>query len=459
MKLEEYIIKNISDLVIFEKVKIIIQNYYNQKNFDMENELNVILIKNLNEKLKEMKNEFVHLKNEKMFQKNKIEKSIEDIERVSTNKNVDKSRFEKELKMRLGELDRINNEINMLELNCKKKETLFNKYIIVLRSKCKKSAQESYYEMNPALIIENEFEERLKEEIMRVIDSEENSLTQEEKIKNKNLIEIYFKELFNREKILQNCIMKKKKFEENMETLNKDIDKIEENLGLAEGEISSKKNLISDLIVKEKILYEKVEARNRNLTNSLEQLGVLEFDKYLKANDQILKNMKKIYGNKVLDKVFKVQKQKFLESIIMDHSFKKNKVNEYIQIITKFESVLEYYNSNITELESNYKSSLRNYHGLLDFKTNKYKEQTVLGESKDDLREKMEMILNSQMNELELEKKQLRIKFNLNYFIEKVSDFSQKIQNLNNEKDKLLREYEAFNTMINEKEQKLYLEV
>jgi hypothetical protein len=459
IKLEEYIVNNIGDMIVFEKMKILVQNYYNQKNFDLENELNVLLIKNLNEKLKEMKNEFVSIKNEKMMNKGKLEKIIDELSRIAqNNKNIiDKNRVEKDISLRQVELERLNNEINILELNCKKKETLFNKYIIVLRNKCRKSSQESYYEMNPALIIETEFEEKFKEEMIRLIESDA-TLAVEDKVKNKNLVEIYFKELLNREKILQASINKKRKSEENIENLAKEIEKLEDSLCQCENEINSKKAAIGEIVTKEKIFGERIEMRNRNLTGSLEQLGELEFEKYLKSNDQVLKNMKKVYGNKILDKVFKVQKQKFLETVIMDHSYKKGKVNEFIQFITRFESILEFYSQNQNELENNYKQTFRKYDGIQDYKEGKYQEKAVLEESKADLKEKMEIILDSQIKEIESEKRQLQFKFNLNYYIQKIKDIGEKISELNNNRETLLKEYENFNNIINEKEHKLYIE-
>lgn len=441
----------------FDKIKILIQNYYSQKNFDLENEINVLLVKNLGEKLKEMKNEFIQIKNEKFLSKNKLEKYIADLS-MSTRSITDKSKYEKELKQRQSELERINNEISLLELNCKKKEILFNKYIIVLRNNCKKSAQESYYEMNPAIIIETEFEEKLKEEILRTIDFSE-IMTEEEKIKNKNLVEIYFKDLINREKHIQSLYFKKKKTDENNEMLIKSLEKLEENITLTETEIANKKPTVNNLTIKEKILFEKIQSRSRNLTSNLEQLREIEFGKYLKSNDMVLSNMKRIYGNKVLDKVFKVQKQKILESIILDHSYKKSKINEFLNVINKLEHRIDAYNNNIIELDNNYKNSLMKFEDLIDFKNIKKKEKNFLEESKNDLKEKIELTMDIQLKELENEKAQLQYKFNLGFCIEKAKSIGENIDKLKSEREKYKSEFENFRNIINEKEKKLYLEV
>ena len=457
-KLEDHISHNINDLMLFEKSKILIGNFYSQKNFDLENELNVILIKNLNEKLKEMKNEFISIKNEKILQKVKVESQIDELQKTQIiKKNIQMPKLDQDLNAKMIELEKITNEINLLELNCKKKETLFNKYIIVLRNKCKKSAQESYFEMNPALVIESEFEQKFKEEILKNIEKEI-SFTEEEKIKKKNLIEIYFKEITNREIILQNYFAKKKKNEENAENVLKEIEKIEENLTSCECEINSKKTHINELIQKEKIFLEKIEKRNINLTKNLEQLGEEEFDKYLKSNDQLLKNMKKMYGNKVLDKVFKVQKQKFLETVIMDHSHKKGKVNEFISSISQSESILDFYNFNINELEISYKLSTRKYEGTLNHITDKKKERVILEESKKELKEQMENILNDQIRDIEFEKRQLQTKYNLLYYFEKINELNLKLNESTEAREKMVKEYQYLTNVISEKERKLHID-
>ncbi len=416
-----------------------------------------MLVKNLGEKLKEMKNEFIQIKNEKFLSKNKREKYISDLS-MSIRNITDKSKYEKEFKQRQIELERINNEISLLELNCKKKETLFNKYIIVLRSKCKKSIQESYYEMNPAIVIETEFEEKLKEEILRTIDSSE-VMTEDEKIKNKNLVEIYFKDLINREKHIQSLYYRKKKTDENNEMLIKGLEKLEENITLTETEITNKKPNIINLTIKEKILFEKIQSRSRNISSNLEQLGQIEFGKYLKSNDMVLSNMKKIYGNKILDKVFKVQKQKILENIILDHSYKKSKINEYLNDINRIEHWIDAYNRNILDLDNGYKSSLRKLEDLIDFINIKKKEKNFLEESKNDLKEKIELTMDNQLKELENEKAHLKYKFNLEFYVQKAKTLGENIDKLKNERERYRIEFENFRNIINEKEKKLYLEV
>lgn len=297
-----------------------------------------------------MKNEFYEIRNEKQMFKAKVEKEMQEMSKTTSLKNIDKSKLDVDIASKMSEIESISNEINCLDLNCKKKETFFNKYIVLLRSRCKKSKEESYWEMNPAIVIEVDFEEKFKEELLKLIDEDKN-FSLEDKTKNKNLVDIYFRELVNREKLLQNALTNKSKLIEDNEFLMNEFDKLQESFNSFNIEVSQKRQIIGELNIKERVLHEKIELRNMSLSSNLEKLGELEFENYLKSNDNVLKNMKKIYGNKVLDKVFKVQKQKFMENVLIDHMYKKNKVNEYVSLINSQEALIFYYNNKVFQLE------------------------------------------------------------------------------------------------------------
>lgn len=310
---------------------------------------------NLDGKLNEMRSEFYQIKNEKMMLKTNLEKAVEELAKALASKNcMNRNKIENEHKFKSAELEKVNHDLNLLELNCKKKETLFNKYIILLRNRCRKSKEESYYEMNPSLIIESEFEDKLKEEVLKLID-QDRKFSDDDKLKFRNIIEVYFKDLIEREKSLQSSIALKKKISADKEQINIEINQILELIGKVETEILAKKQSCNEMAHREKVVVEKIEKRNKSISSNLEKMGELEFENYLKSNDNVLKNMKKIYGNKVLDKVFKAQKQKFLENVILDHSYKKSKVNEYLKSIAEFESAAEFYSQRLLEVENQFK--------------------------------------------------------------------------------------------------------
>jgi len=146
-----------------------------------------------------------------------------------------------------------------------------------------------------------------------------------------------------------------KTFLETIEKLNAEVQTINESLGNLDGELFQIKHSLNDLTNTENLLLSKIENRNNNLNKNMEKLTEIEFENYFKNNEVVLKKMKNIYGAKILEKVNKTQKFKFMENIIADHTYKKNKVNEFVKIIAKFEETQEFYYSNISSLEVAFK--------------------------------------------------------------------------------------------------------
>lgn len=343
---EEYLVKHVSNLLDFQNLQSLIQGFYSQKNFDVENEINVILMKNLANKLTQMKNEFYQIKNEK---ENQLLKIAEEIERIKSqienekaggnlmysNKKTKKQQknnrekqvnsivnnqfyMEEQIKIKKDEGERLHNEINKLELNCKKKETLFNKYLILLRNKCTKSEEESYYKSNPCLIIDNNFEELFKNEMINSLRERRDDITDEEIKKHEGTIDIYFKDLFERERTIQLILLQRTKIEAEVNEHEKAINQISDKILETDNQLKLKKMRLIEINQNLNLLHSKIETRNRTLKMSLEALSENNFMEYLNSNEEVLKSMKKIYGNKILSKVFKAQKEKFYENVMLD---------------------------------------------------------------------------------------------------------------------------------------------
>ena len=80
-KLEEYIQNNVSDVFSFDKTRDVVFNYFSEKNFDVENEINVLIIKNLYVKLDEMKKEFNGIMNDKNLHMLKLQNALANMEK------------------------------------------------------------------------------------------------------------------------------------------------------------------------------------------------------------------------------------------------------------------------------------------------------------------------------------------------------------------------------------------
>ena len=417
-------------------------------------------MKNLGEKLTDLKNEFYQTKNEKVNEQTKIKDELEDLKnqltKTSSVKNLNS--LNEKIKKKTEEGEKLTEEIAKLGLNCKKKETLFNKYIILLRSKCVKTEEESYITNNPCLILENNFEEELKHEMIKALSKEKSYLTEEDLKKYEGTIDIYFRDLFERERTCQLILLQRSKVENKLKEHQDEINQIVDKIMETENEIKLKKMRFSEVNKNLKALQQKIETRNRTLKFNLENLSESNFMDYLNANDNVLKSMKKIYGNKILSKVFKAQKEKFFENVMLDHSFKKSKINEFVKLTSQYEKTILDYEQNKEVLLNSYNSYCRELSDVRKKIEIKKKEKEGLLSAKNELISNVETMLVSEMEEITNEKIKLRQKLNCDYYFVKVKEVAGKIENLKKEREKILKEFYQFRNVIIDREEKLYRE-
>ena len=91
------------------------------------------------------------------------------------------------------------------------------------------------------------------------------------------------------------------------------------------------------------------------MQNNLAALTEKEMEKYMNLNDNVVKNMIRLHGTNNLNNVFNVKKQKFLERVVQDHNYKKNKVGEFIKSMSYHDDVLRLYQKNLAETEDTFK--------------------------------------------------------------------------------------------------------
>ena len=309
--LENEITKNISNLLLWNNLKDIIKNFFGTSPKESET-----LILALNENLNTVKEELLDFKKEKISEKTLIDEEIENLRNKNKKLNTreeEKNEYNQILSLQ-EQSSKIINILQEIDEDEKELEQLFNKYIYLIKNKSPDD--------------DENFEMRFKNEIISLITKKSNLNINELKSIS-DLIEEYFKELNIREKQLKELKEINSKIVNQLNSLNKDIDLINDKIINNENEIKEKTNENIKIEKEIKEVKETINIRDKNLRTNLETLGDVQFKSYLEANEETLKNMKKIYGKKILNKVFKVQKEKFLENVILDHTFKKAKINEY----------------------------------------------------------------------------------------------------------------------------------
>ena len=434
-KLENHITKNISDIIIWENLKDIIHDYFTEKKEIGNKDFSERLSKSLEKNLDRAKSELLQIKKEKIAEKNSLYEQIEKLK----NSNNKKENTYNEIAYLQDQLEKIISILTNIDNDSKDLNNLFTKYIVLIKNKTTDA---------------EDFERRFKMEIISLM-TRESKLSNEEIEDVMNLIEIFFKEMEKKNAQLKELQSKINKTNDQVTQLNTEIDLINEKIGNNEKTIKNLKNENLQLEKNIKNVKELISIRNKNLKTNLESLGDAQFQVYLDNNEEVLKNMKKIYGTKILNKVFKVQKEKFLENVIVDHSIKKSKVTEYISFITQYEDNVNFYKKEIENLELNYQTLIQKYESCLQFISTKTKEKNVLDESNKDLKDKMQIILEDQVKDIEIEKNKLQIKHNVFFYIEKIKDLKKQIEELTARRAALIEDFERVQKEYNEREHKL----
>ena len=438
--LEKEITKNISDLLLWNNLKNIIKNFFGTSSKEIESLTNA-----LKENLNIVKEELLIFKKQKITEKTLVDEEIENIKNKKKkvdNKEEENNDYNRILTLQ-DQSSKIIGILQQIDNDEKELEQLFNKYIYLIKNKSPDDNEN--------------FEKRFKNEIIGLMTKESNLKMNELKLVS-DLIEEYFKELNTQETKLKQLKEINFKIENQLNTLNQEIESINDKLLKNENEIKEKKtqNIKFEKEIKE--VKDTMNIRDKNLRTNLETLGDVQFKSYLENNEETLKNMKKIYGLKILNKVFKVQKEKFLENVILDHTFKKEKINEYINFMNSYKEKCDYYKKEMVTLDEKFNILIKKFESCLNFIDEKKKEKIILEEAKSDLKSKMQFILDDQIKEIQIEKQQLQLQHNINFYLEKIKELNEKINTLEEDKKKLLENFDKFTRDFNEREHKLQYE-
>ena len=439
ISLENELKKYIQNLLLWNNLKNIIKNFFGQnKNFDNKNFLNI-----LQQNLIQIKNDFLLCKKLKLNEKNSIDEKIKKIKKTKikfkteNREEIQQKNFQEILNLQ-NENEKIINILNQINKDEKEIEKLFNKFIYLVKNN----------DENLDLL------SRFKNEIINLI-ALNNPLNSEENEKILTLIDNYFDVLNNKETNLNHLKSNNEKINNELNDLNIKINNINDKINNNENLINNLKNENNQIKNEINNINLNMSQRDKNLLINLQNLGEIQFKNYCDSNKETLKNMKKIYGAKVLNKVFKVQKEKFLEKVILNHSNKKNEINNYIFFINSYNEKVNQIKTEMENLDNNFQMLFNKFENCLNFQAEKKHEKKILDEAKNDLKNKMQLILEDQIKEISIEKNQLQLKYNVNFYMEKIKEINNQINALNQDKKQILKDFDNFSKNFNNNEYKL----
>ena len=140
-----------------------------------------------------------------------------------------------------------------------------------------------------------------------------NELSEEDRKSFIKLLGVYLTELSSKTKITKLLSIKEEKMNNQLSDINMNIEEIDINNETYEKEINELRERNAKISKKIKNLKDTIMIRNKTLRSKLEKISNEQFNSYLQLNQTVLKNMGKIYGNKIVSKVNKVQKEKMYE--------------------------------------------------------------------------------------------------------------------------------------------------
>lgn len=444
--IEQYIESSVSDVFNFDKLKLLTQKYYRPKKFNVEVELNKSLIINLSLKQAELRKEASELKKIHVEKRLDYIKTLQDLYDASHVYCKDRTKLKEEIMKNEDMIKSISFNLKLLEQNFRKKDVLFTKYIQSLQETVDNSTkdEESYYKLNPALITEKEFETKLEEELLKVI---KDKFVGEELFEKENIVKQYFKELEKREVSIQTLKFEETRICKEIEVIESSlIRKIEENKKMKKEVLLMESQLNDILYNREIIINTRVESRNNGLSKHLLIYTPDEFEKYLSVNKNLYKQVLRKFSSFNYRSLSSSDREIFFELVIDDHSIKKNKYFDLIGQSISDQAVIDNWEETKEKIYKEYIKSYENYESSKKEIDSLQLEIDLLSSSKVSLKEKIEMTLKKQINEIEIEKKDLQVKYKVNFYKYKAKELSEKHEEMQKKIDTLVKENDEITT-------------
>lgn len=431
-KLEEHIVKNIKEIYLWNYIKEIMIDYYNEIVFDGGNgDYLVNLYRIWSKKLNELSLLLYTQKKSFQSQIEIISKRVSDLD---PNNKI-------EINLAKENLNKIVADKENFE-NCYGKVIeLYNSFITLIKKK---------EQNNTTTITEAKDEDLEKLFVSNAVHINTNmsNLSEEDKKSFIKLLNVFLNQLSSKTKTSKILQVKGDKISTKMGVLQGKIDII--NKKNNEYEMENKLYKDENLILNKKIQNIKgmLIIRNKTLKSQFEKISQEQFTSYLQANQITLKNMGKIYGNKIVNKVNKVQKEKLYENIIQSHTEKKGKINKYISFISTFEDTNAIMQNEIQNITAQYNKLIDEIEKVNAEKLKKIKEKEIIEESEQELKKKIDTILIEQEKNIKEEKDKLRLKYNVGFYLEKIKDTNNKLSILDTDKQRILSEKESFSNEL-----------
>ena len=396
----------------FSLIRGILEKFFSKKDFDIDNKLEKKELNDLVLHLDFARNEFNNyydVKNDEMESKGR---QIQEINSIRPSKQTNK----------IEEIKK-----NFVELS---KDVLMLKNIIDYLSEMIKNYYNLLINDNYTYVIFDNLDENFFNQILDIIYFclKEDTFENRNELKSKFFLfiaklktkYIEMKNLNQQLKLLGNEVNKIK------DTINKTNEKIENNIkenSQFDEELLKCNNSL-------KIINDTIELKNKEIRKNLGELKNEHFEKYLKQNEKLFKQILE-NGNKVKNNELSLTKNYFINQILIDHSLKKNTLQDYLEKKFKISDKLVFYLDDLNYLKTTCEKEKEEYKPMKKKIIQLNKEAMLLEKNSNDISKVIDECISGLEEKTLQQKTQLQNEKNIPFYKNQIKSINNKLELIN----------------------------
>ena len=396
----------------FSLIRGILEKFFSKKDFEIDNKLEKKELNDLVLHLDFARNEFNNyydVKNDEMESKGR---QIQKINSIRPSKQTNK----------IEEIKK-----NFVELS---KDVLMLKNIIDYLSEMIKNYYNLLINDNYTYVIFDNLDENFFNQILDIIYFclKEDTFENRNELKSKFFLfiaklktkYIEMKNLNQQLKLLGNEVNKIK------DTINKTNEKIENNIkenSQFDEELLKCNNSL-------KIINDTIELKNKEIRKNLGELKNEHFEKYLKLNEKLFKQILE-NGNKVKNNELSLTKNYFINQILIDHSLKKNTLQDYLEKKFKISDKLVFYLDDLNYLKTTCEKEKEEYKPMKKKIIQLNKEAMLLEKNSNDISKVIDECISGLEEKTLQQKTQLQNEKNIPFYKNQIKSINNKLESIN----------------------------
>ena len=396
----------------FALIRGILEKFFSKKDFDIDNKLEKKELNDLVLHLDFARNEFNNYYDIKSDEMESKGRQIQEINSIRPSKQTNK----------IEEIKK-----NFIELS---KDVLMLKNIIDYLSEMIKNYYNLLINDNYTYVIFDNLDENFFNQILDIIYFclKEDTFENRNELKSKFFLfiaklktkYIEMKNLNQQLKLLGNEVNKIK------DTINKTNEKIEnnikENSQFEEELLKCNNNL--------KIINDTIELKNKEIRKNLGELKNEHFEKYLKQNEKLFKQILE-NGSKVKNNELSLTKNYFINQILIDHSLKKNNLQDFLEKKFKISDKLVFYLDDLNYIRTTCEKEKEEYKPMKKKIIQLNKEVMLLEKNSNDISKVIDECISGLEEKTLQQKTQLQNEKNIPFYKNQIKSINNKLESIN----------------------------